>query len=231
MKTLVRILFISDTHTMHEGLVNKFRLPPADIIVHAGDITGHGSEKAIRKFLKWYGKLDYKYKIFIAGNHDWMFERNGMRARGLVKEYENKYCVEGSRIIYLEDTGVDLMGLKFWGTPVTHPFCDWAFNRPEEKLAQHYAAIPDDIDVLITHNPPYMIKDYSHSGSEEHCGSPSLYQEVTNRIKPMIHVFGHIHEGYGISNIGETTFINASNLDGGYQLVNEPILMGVESNI
>jgi len=224
MRTMVKILFISDTHTQHEGLSKA--LPAADIIVHAGDVTGHGSEKSVRKFLKWYGQLDYEHRIFIAGNHDWMFERNGMRARGVVKEYSRKY----GEIIYLEDTGVERMGLKFWGSPISAHFGNWAFNRTEKKMAQHYAAIPDDIDVLITHNPPYMIKDYASSGSMNHVGSPSLYKEVTDRIKPEIHVFGHIHEQYGVSTIGETTFINASNLDEHYQLVNSPILMGIEVN-
>jgi len=224
MKSLVKILFISDTHTQHDGLFNKFKMPEADIIVHAGDITGYGSENSVRKFLKWFGMLEIKHKIFVAGNHDWLFENERSWAHQLVAEYSKKY----SKIHYLEDNGVELMNVNFWGSPVSRPFCDWAFNRPEEKQAQHWAAIPDDIDVLITHNPPYMIKDFASSGSEDHVGSPSLYQEVTNRIKPKIHVFGHIHEQYGISTIGETTFINASSVNERYELVNPPILMGVE---
>lgn len=220
METMVKILFISDTHAQHDGMEKKWGMPNADIIVHAGDFSGYGSENALRKFLKWYGNLNYEHKIFIAGNHDWIFERDRSWGIQLVNRYSKKY----SKIHYLEDNGVELMGVKFYGTPVNRPFFDWAFNRPEEKMAQHWAAIPDDTDVLITHNPPYMIKDFSSGGSEEHCGSPSLYREVTERIKPDIHVFGHIHEQYGVSYIGETTFINASN---GYKLENPPILMGI----
>lgn len=228
MKYTNKILFISDTHSKHNELSKTLDMPEADILVHAGDLTGYGSETALRKFLKWFGELRlYPIKIFIAGNHDWIFERDHVWGRKLVKQYANKYK-ENGEIIYLEDSGVERWGLKFWGTPVNRPFCNWAFNRPEEKLAQHWAAIPDDIDVLITHDPPYMIRDFSHTGSQEHCGSPSLYKEIKDRIKPKIHVFGHIHEQYGVSEIGETTFVNASTLDAGYQVVNEPILLEVE---
>lgn len=225
MKFKVKILLISDTHTLHKDLED---LPEADFLIHAGDITGYGSENSTRKFLKWFGELHtYSHKIFIAGNHDWLFEKNNLHGRDLVKEYANRYKDRGE-IIYLEDSGVERLGVKFWGTPVSKPFCNWAFNRPENKLKQHWEAIPTNTDILITHEPPYMIMDYSHTGSKEHCGSPSLWEEVTKRIKPKIHVFGHIHEQYGVKKIGETTFVNASVLNGAYDLVNAPILLEIE---
>ena len=116
-------------------------------------------------------------------------------------------------------------GVKFYGTPVQKIFCNWAFNRHESKLAEHWAAIPDDIDVLITHSPPYSILDnVPWSGNE---GSPSLYKEVVERIKPKIHCFGHIHEGYGMKIIDDIKFINASNLDGDYQCINNPFLVEI----
>ena len=126
-------------------------------------------------------------------------------------------------IIYLEDGEVVIDSIKFYGTPVQKPFNDWAFNRSEAKLAQHWAAIPNDIDVLITHCPPYSIFDWSIY-DKIHTGSPSLYKEVVERIKPKVHIFGHIHDGYGIKVIENTTFINASNLDEDYMCVNNPVL-------
>lgn len=220
-----KILLISDTHTFHTNLNN---LPEADFLIHAGDITGRGSEHTVRKFLKWFGELRlYPHKIFIAGNHDWLFESTPGLARRLVKEYNNQYKDNGE-IIYLEDSGVERWGLKFWGTPVSRPFMNWAFNRHESKLKQHWEAIPTNTDILITHSPPYMIMDYAHMGSKEHCGSPSLYQEVVKRIKPKVHVFGHIHEGYGVKEMDNIKFVNASVLNGAYDLVNEPILLEVE---
>jgi len=205
---------ISDTHTMHKGLENKIGLPDSDIIIHCGDITGRGSEKTIREFLQWFNDLDqYKYKIFIAGNHDVLFETSSAFAKEILKEYPN--------VIYLEDNGIELEGIKFWGTPVSKPFMNWVFNRPEEKLKEHWKVIPDDTDVLITHSPPYKIMDYGPF-SNEHTGSPSLYDEVMNRIKPKIHCFGHIHNDYGVYHYNNIKFINASIVNEGYKLENKP---------
>lgn len=224
---MTKLLFISDTHAKHDELVKNFDLPEADFLVHAGDISGYGSENALRKFLKWFGMLEqFKHKIFIAGNHDWIFEIDHMWARTLVNRYRRKHSANGD-INYLEDSGVEIDGLRFWGSPVSRPFGRWAFMKLEHKQAERWEVIPDDIDVLITHNPPYMIRDFSREGSQEHCGSESLYREVVHRIKPKIHVFGHIHSEYGISEIGETTFINAASIDDGYQVKNKPILIEI----
>jgi Icc-related predicted phosphoesterase len=210
----MKLCIISDTHNYHKRLGT---LPEADAIIHCGDFTSVGKEHEVRDYLKWYSKLEqYKYKLIIAGNHDWLFERAGMLARSLVPK----------NVKYLQDNGTEIEGIKFWGTPVQPPFNNWAFNRYESKLKEHWAAIPDDIDVLITHCPPYMIMDYVPY-SMQHEGSPSLYVEVVNRIKPKVHCFGHIHEGYGIKKIDDITFINASNLDGDYMCVNEPVVIEI----
>ena len=129
-------------------------------------------------------------------------------------------------VTYLEDSGVTIEGLNFYGIPVQLPFNNWAFNRPESKLAEHWKAIPDNTDVLITHCPPYGIFDWSIYDNI-HTGSPSLYYEVTNRIRPKLHVFGHIHQGYGIKVIENTTFINASNLNEYREYVNPPVLIEI----
>ena len=208
---MLKLCIISDTHTKHKAIPD---IPNADIIIHCGDFTSVGHEHEIRNFFKWFsGLTQYKHKIIIAGNHDMMFERNGSYARSLVPD----------NVIYLEDSGVEIEGYYFYGTPVQKPFCDWAFNRPEEKLEQHWNAIPDNTDVLITHSPPYMIGDYVPR-SKEHHGSPTLYKEVVNRIKPKIHCFGHIHEGHGIKEIDGIKFINASLLNDAYLMVYLPIV-------
>lgn len=209
----MKLCIISDTHNKHKRLA---KLPDADVIIHAGDFTSMGHSHEIVTFMQWYSKLPYKYKIVIAGNHDWLFETHRLLA--LEKVPEN--------VIYLEDSGVEIEGIKFWGTPVQLPFNNWAFNRPEEKLAQHWQAIPDDTDVLITHQPPYSIFDWSVYDLK-HTGSPSLYKEVVERIKPKVHIFGHIHSGYGIKVIENTTFINASNLDEDYMCVYDPVIFEI----
>jgi len=215
----MKLIIISDTHNKHKHLG---KLPEADVIIHCGDMTSMGREHEIRDFMKWYSNLEqFKYKICCAGNHDWLFERAGIHARSLVPK----------NVIYLQDQEVVIEGIKFYGTPVNLPFFDWAFNRPEEKLVQHWQAIPDDTDVLITHQPPFGIMDWSVYDKKA-TGSPSLYKEVLERIKPSLHVFGHIHSGHGVKVIEDTTFINASNLDEDYMCVYDPILVElVDGNV
>jgi len=211
----MKLCIISDTHGKHRQL----DLPSADIIIHCGDFTTIGKEHEVVNFMKWYSKLDqYQHKIIIAGNHDWLFETQGILARDIVSNFGN--------IHYLEDTGVEIDGINFYGTPVSKPFCDWAFNRHPDTLIKHWKGIPDNTDVLITHTPPHSILDFVDWGKTNE-GSPTLRMEIQDRIKPKINCFGHIHEGYGIEIINETTFINASNLNRRYDCVNQPILIEI----
>ena len=211
----MKICIISDTHTKHKFIgINKY---DADVLIHCGDMTGNGGSGAMAQFFEWFGALDqFKHKICIAGNHDWIFEKTPSLGKRLVPD----------NVVYLEDEEVIIDGVKFYGTPVQKHFCNWAFNRDESKMAQHWAAIPDDTDVVITHSPPYSILDLVPYQGECH-GSPSLYKEIVERIKPKIHCFGHIHEGYGEKEIDGIRFINASNLDGSYLAVNDPVIVEI----
>lgn len=209
----MKLCIISDTHGKHKQLT----LPDADVIIHCGDMTPMGREHEVHNFMKWFSGLEqYKYRICIAGNHDWIFELNHTLAMTLIP----------SNVIYLEDTEIVIDGVKFYGTPVQKPFMNWAFNRPEEKLEHYWGMIPDDTDVLITHSPPYMVGDMV-KWDRSHQGSPSLYKEVIERIHPNIHCFGHIHEGNGIRHVDDVTFINASNLDEHYNCIFSPILIEI----
>lgn len=209
----MKICIISDTHNKHKRLG---RLPDADVVIHCGDFTSVGHSHEIVDFMKWYSMLPHKHKIIIAGNHDILFESSRLLA--LEKVPKN--------VIYLEDSGVEIEGVKFYGTPVQLPFMNWVFMRPEEKLVQHWQAIPDDTDVLITHGAPHSIMDFGIY-SNHNTGSPSLYWEVINRIRPKLHCFGHVHSGYGQKVIENTTFINASNLNDDYMCVNAPVVIEI----
>jgi Icc-related predicted phosphoesterase len=215
----MKLCLISDTHTKHQYIgIKKY---DADVLVHCGDISGNGGIAAITDFLEWFNGLEqFKHKIFIAGNHDWLFERNNSLARQVVED------VGKGDIIYLENESVVIDNIKFYGTPVQPPFCNWAFNVFEPKLTEYWKIIDDDTDVLITHSPPYMIGDYVPY-SMQHEGSPSLYKEVVERIKPRLHAFGHIHEGYGQWDIDDIKFVNASSLDADYVAVNDPIIVEI----
>lgn len=205
----MNFLCLSDTHGKHRLLKN---LPVADVIIHAGDISKDGSERSCVDFMNWFSKLDYKYKIFIAGNHDFFFESESQK-------YLEK--VIPADLIYLNDSAIRIEGITIWGSPITPRFFDWAFNRDRGKdINKHWKIIPSDTDILITHGPPLGILD--RVGFNGFAGCEDLLKRV-KQIKPKVHVFGHIHDSYGQLEMGETTFINASIVDNSYTIKNSPI--------
>lgn len=209
-----RITVISDTHTKHKELY----LPGGDILIHSGDIMNSGYNiKDIENFLKWFESQDYEELIFIAGNHDKMFELN----KDIVKNILNDY----SAITYLEDNYVIIDGIKIYGSPWQPEFYNWAFNLPRKgfKLAEKWEAIPTDIDILITHGPPQGHLDTSgHPWNQPLLGCELLRNRI-DKIKPKIHIFGHIHGSADYKEFNGTHFFNASVLSEYYQLVNDGI--------
>ena len=153
------IIYISDTHNRH----NDVELPDGDILIHAGDVSSKGTEAEIDNFLEWFSGQPHKHKIFIAGNHDFYFERetDTVIANKIPKN-----------VIYLNDSGCEIEGLHIWGSPVQPEFNDWAFNRKRgDQIKKYWDLIPNNTDILITHGPPLKILDKSirgkHLGCEE----------------------------------------------------------------
>jgi predicted phosphohydrolase len=206
----MRIVCISDTHGLHD----QVDVPPGDILIHAGDLTRTGDLDDVVLFSDWLGQLPHRHKIVIAGNHDWAFERQPERARALLLG-----C------IYLEDQETTVEGLRIWGSPWQPWFFDWAFNLERgPEIRAKWDLIPEGIDLLITHGPPRGQGDWTINN--EAAGCVDLLDAVA-RVRPRWHVFGHIHEGYGISEADGTTFINASICTVGYQPTNKPIVFDV----
>ena len=193
----MRLICISDTHARHEAVF----IPDGDVLVCAGDFTGHGEKRDVVAFNDWLGKLPHRHKVVIAGNHDFCFEQTPAEARSWL-----------TAATYLQDDGVTLDGVTFWGSPWQPRFFDWAFNLDRGALlAKKWAKIPTGVDVLVTHGPPHGILDRTDRG--EPVGCEELLTAVVERVKPKVHVFGHIHEAYGRETRGPTTFVNASNCD------------------
>jgi Icc-related predicted phosphoesterase len=206
-----KIVFISDTH----GFYKQLSLPEGDILVHSGDFGPRGTLSELKDFHRWMISQPHQYKVFIAGNHDWCFEREPSAARKVL---------EGST--YLQDEAATIMGLQFYGSPWQPRFYDWAFNldrgAPLEKV---WAKIPDTTDVLVTHGPPYGILDATSRG--EKVGCEDLLERV-QKVRPRLHLFGHIHEGYGVQEVGGTTFGNGAICDLRYVPRNLPLVFEVD---
>jgi Icc-related predicted phosphoesterase len=211
-----KITFISDTHNKHKHLTSKGMgniLGSGDILVHAGDSTSMGQKHEIDQFLKWFSNTDFEHKIFIAGNHDFGFE----------KETDIDQQFKDLGVTYLFDNDITIDGIKFYGSPWQPEFYNWAFNLPRgEKLAAKWEKIPDDVDILITHGPAYGILDYAPIGG--HVGCEELYRKIVE-VKPKIHVCGHIHDSYGQKSMGGIEFLNASTLNDRYEYAHKPIVV------
>lgn len=230
----IRFVCISDTHGKIEG--SKLHMPPGDVLLHAGDFTQKGHMKEIEKFNSYLGALPYKVKVVIAGNHDLTFDDNiteaSLRTFGVQKSTVESYLSERglksvkqmlTSAIYLEDSLVTVCGINIYGAPWQPVFCDWGFNlKRGEDILKKWQTIPTDIDILMTHGPPVGHGDLT--GGNNNVGCVELLNTVQKRIKPKFHVFGHIHEGYGVTSDGYTTFINASTCTRRYLPTNAPIV-------
>lgn len=208
-----KITFISDTHNQH----NKIKIPKSDILIHAGDATGRGNIQEVTSFLNWFAQQPATHKIYVAGNHDFLFEKDPHFAKVLLSEHPS--------IIYLQDSLVKVMDLNIYGSPHQPLFHNWAFNRNEDELKDLWSKIPDKVDILVTHGPPLDILDETEDGDKVGC--KWLRQTVLERVKPKIHHFGHIHECYGTLQIDNTTFVNSSICNVIYRPDNKPITLEI----
>lgn len=128
--------------------------------------------------------------------------------------------------IYLEDELLELWGVRIYGSPWQPEFCRWAFNVPRGTAClDKWNQIPPGVDILVTHTPPVGHGDLCCSGVRAGC--VELLSTVQQRVKPKYHVFGHVHEGYGITSDGRIIYVNASTCDINYLPNNAPIVFDV----
>jgi Icc-related predicted phosphoesterase len=210
----MRIVAISDTHGSHRDLT----LPDGDVLIHAGDFMLSGKDaREIFDFNAWLGEQPFKHRICVAGNHDILFESDPIVAASFL-----------SNATYLMDSSVEICGVKFYGSPWQPRFMDWAFNvdrgAPIRKI---WAKIPEDVNVLITHTPPYGILDELRPPSE-HLGCEELAIAI-GRLSPKMHIFGHIHGSAGTLSIGDKRFINAASMNEAYRIANYPIVVDFDA--
>ncbi|MFT5240962.1 MAG: 3',5'-cyclic AMP phosphodiesterase CpdA [Kiritimatiellia bacterium] len=205
----MRIVCISDTHGLHDGVGG---VPDGDVLVHAGDLTNHGEISQVRSFNEWIGRLPHPHKLVIAGNHDFCFENAPESCEPLL-----------TNCTYLRDSGAVIQGVRFYGSPWQPWFYDWAFNLQRgAEIRAKWRLIPQDTDVLITHGPALGHGDMTDDN--EAAGCADLLESINER-DIRLHVFGHIHEGYGVTHRDDTQFVNASTCTLSYEPTNPPIVI------
>ncbi len=219
----MRLVCIADTHGNHASVA----IPAGDVIIHAGDFCSLGTEREVHKFARWLRRLPHPWKIVVAGNHDRFFEKQPEMARA---------CL-GPDVIYLGDSGCEIEGYKFWGSPWTPRFGRWAFGLTRgEQIRKKWGLIPPNTEILITHGPPHGILDTVMSrehktkwGSVFVDGTPPLgCSDLAARIesiRPRLHIFGHIHDGSGQLERDGVRYINASSCDELYRPINPAIVI------
>ena len=176
---------------------------------------GAGTLSNVVDFNEWLGTLPHEHKLVIAGNHDWAFQE------------AKPFALEAlSNATYLEDCGVEIGGLLFWGSPWTPTFMEWAFMRDRGRpINEYWKRIPAKTDVLITHGPPSGIADEVDTGlGIEKVGCADLMRRI-EQLSLKAHIFGHIHEGYGTYHRSETRFVNASICTESYKPINAPVVV------
>ncbi len=190
----VTLVAMADTHGYHR----KLSVPPGDVLIHAGDLTQRGTLKQLTETRDWLLSLPHPHKVIIAGNHDFALQRERETARALF----------GPPFIYLEDELATVAGLRIWGSPWQPWFYDWAFNLQRgPEIDAKWQLIPEGVDVLVTHGPPANLGDRCWDGRRVGC--EDLLRHLA-RVKPRLHLFGHIHEDKGEWQHGPTKVVNVT---------------------
>lgn len=176
-----------------------------------GDFTRRGRRQEIIDFDDWLATLPHRHKVIIAGNHDFLFEQDET-ARSLIQH--------GT---YLQDEACEKDGIRMYGSPWQPRFFDWAFNLDRgEPLRAVWAKIPLGTDIVLTHGPPHGILDTTARGLRVGCEELTLAMQ---RVRPKLHVFGHIHESFGQQILHGTHYVNASTCNLQYSPIHPPVVV------
>jgi len=212
----MKIIAIADIH----GKIKQIKISPCDLLLIAGDIAAWNSRIYAQcnwfvfKFANWAKKVPAKHIVAIPGNHDDSCET--YRISNI-----NKLLPKNVHLIH--DQQVIIEGYKIWGTAWQPQYLNWAFNLPKDELKRKFQFIPGDTDILLTHCPPKGICDMPVEAGRGHQGSSELMLRILEiQPKPLINVCGHIHEGHGEGQIGNTKIYNVSVLNDKYDMIYSP---------
>jgi predicted phosphodiesterase len=180
-KRKVRILAISDTHCNHQ-LIDIKSWPEADIFIHAGDFTLKSGGHEFKNFREFLCRLPYKHKIVVAGNHDFGLEPSDDVCDDIshcwqvpkAERVNSPKEIEKLKAVctYLCHDFVEVEGVKIFATPHVWIGYQMAFTAPFITKEEVWQKLPEKVDVLVTHIPPFGIRDETHE--KVHVGCPIL---------------------------------------------------------
>jgi Icc-related predicted phosphoesterase len=205
---------VADFATNGNQFAGGGQLPVGDFLLHTGDFSLlNRSREEVRDFNQWLLELSHRQKVVIPGNHDFKFA--DLKWRRLI-----------TAATLLLNEGVELGGIKIWGSPLTPSNFESFGATSDADCGRIFSRIPAGTDLVITHGPPSGILDVAGSGNAHH-GCAHLLAAI-RRERPALHVFGHIHESYGMESVNGTVFVNAALAGPGYRIVRQPIVVEYE---
>ncbi len=229
MKNRIRVVAMSDTHNQHD----KVDVPEGDILIHAGDATMNGTLEETKAFLEWFSALPHPRKYFVPGNHELNLEELEHTSPGSIRQICRHYGIEG--LVHEFSNKDDRSYPRIFGSPYVPEFGEWAFMPTEESRRWRWEDVPYGLhhpkqkeapDIVVTHGPPRGILD--HTVNDENVGDPVLNAYFLRARRPILHLFGHIHEmGGGLQqpNGSGHTHLNVAVLDENYLLRGKPAIV------
>ena len=183
----------------------------------------------IDDFKPWAASLPVEQVYFVAGNHDFWFEKNDIEARKIFSLNDKVTYMKNEYLDYYASIQ-DSKTYRIFGTPYCHMFGNWAFMRGEETLAYKFSEMPDDVDILISHDAPYGTSDICLEGwsaIKGHIGCPELRDAIIKK-QPKYCFHGHLHSSnHEEELLGETKVFNTSVLNEEYELVYKPLIIKI----
>lgn len=229
---MIKICAMSDLH----GYLPEIN--PCELVLICGDIVPLSAQGSSRYTSRWYERafktwaesLPCNKVIFIAGNHELHFPNH--------YEYYKKMFPNNSKVTYLchEEyiyKGPDGKEYSIFGTPYCKEFGNWAFMLPDPELEERYSEIPENLDILITHDQPYgygdvLLQKDCPWANGKHIGNKMLMEAIAKK-KPRYQLNGHLHScNHNIIDIDGTIHYNVSLKDESYQPVYEPLYLEID---
>lgn len=211
----VRFVALSDTHRHHDLI----ELPPGEVLLYAGDFCGNYGRSSdlslhLEEFLAWLLAQSRKFErvFFQAGNHETLLDDEHGDV-SLALERLRRFRQVAPNVAYLQNEPASYRGIQLFGSPLTlsrveaegKRYYSRAFERTQVQRMPIWAGLPEGLDVLMTHCPPF-----GHLSNRD-VGDKLLAARLTSMARPpRYHVFGHDHEGIGVEVTERTVFLNVA---------------------
>lgn len=221
----IKVVAISDLH----GYLPE--IPECDLLCICGDLVPLNVQANSRKTRKWLTEefkpwcesLPCHKVLFIAGNHDIYFENLDFMKAQFPKDNKATYLFN-EEYKYQSKNGKIY---SIFGTPYCQIFGNWAFMLPPKELEKAYSKIPENLDILMTHDAPFGISDIllqKEYYTGEHIGNKPLAKAILQKA-PKIVCHGHLHStSREFEELGYSKVVNCSIKDEYYDPIYDPIV-------